>query len=457
MDDAELKDINGGIISISTYSAMNNTDMPRGKMPDKIPRRVFNNEITLLYRYWGFKQINLKIFSNGKLQMTGIIDPTFETKLLADYLINIFKNMKYRVYKTFPQSIANYDYIVCWNNETQSLDYWRRNIETYSLDVIISNGLKYNFTSTNWLNSVDAYNKLTDYISCADTELAILDNLRMELLNTYEYSNDLRLKLYNQLTKYKQIKKVEKKKVLQDNAKVKDYIINLVIYIIKFYKSYKTRISQLIKSDTSFLDDINTKYFDIIKAKFTSVVDNPADDCNYLEFDTVISLYNDYKLTDIKTELINSDYNNRFNNNLVKIHELLSTPEYGIYNYYYPDNQYAGIIAKFMYNPLYLDTTKYKLGKCYCAESCVTNSKQACVSISISIFRTGSIIITAAKEIPQLLCVYEFLNALFAKHYNEISYIDINDAKDYFLLNEERKLMRKEQIIYIKKTAIRVD
>ena len=144
MADPELTDINGGVISISTYSAMNNTDMPRGKMPDKIPRRVFNNEITLLYRYWGFKQINLKIFSNGKLQMTGIIDPAFETKLLADYLINIFKNMKYRVYKTFPELITNYDYIVCWNNTTQTLDYWRRNIESYSLDVIITSGLKYN-------------------------------------------------------------------------------------------------------------------------------------------------------------------------------------------------------------------------------------------------------------------------------------------------------------------------
>ena len=54
-----------------------------------IGKSKFNNQITLVYKYWGFKKINIKIFSNGKLQMTGIQDPEWETKYVGNYLIKL--------------------------------------------------------------------------------------------------------------------------------------------------------------------------------------------------------------------------------------------------------------------------------------------------------------------------------------------------------------------------------
>jgi DNA (cytosine-5)-methyltransferase 1 len=102
------------------------------------------------------------------------------------------------------------------------------------------------------------------------------------------------------------------------------------------------------------------------------------------------------------------------------------------------------------------DMTKYKEGKCYCEKSCITADKTKCISVSISIFRPGSIIITAGKDVKQLVRVYDYLNTMFKKHFATISYVDVHDNKDHFLLNEERKIMRKDNLVYIKKSDIRI-
>ena len=449
----------GTFISISTYSASSMTDMPRGKFPPKnVPKRVFNNEITLLYKYHGFKHINLKIFTNGMLQMTGIIDPRWESTHISKILVDTFKTLKYKVYKTIPANkaeINTFDFITCWNRSNNKVEYYRRNINSYSPECILSQGLLYNFNNNDWDNQETTKTKLNTFISRAELELAELESLRMELLNTYDFTIDIRTSLYTRVNKFEKIRKLDKKMLDYENQKFRDYIIDFVINIIKFYKSYKGRITQLIITDELFVNNITTQYGtqinDIIIADNTKPV---SDITNIIELDTCISACQTYNLSNVTIELINSDYNNRILNNLIKIHELLNGPEYNIYNYYKPDAKYAGIIAKFMYNPAYLDTSKYKLGKCYCAKSCVTNPEPVCIPISISIFRTGSIIITSAKQIKQLARVYNFLNNFFRTNFNTISYIDPHDNKDHFLLNEERRITRKDTLVYIRRDKI---
>jgi hypothetical protein len=454
--DPTTNTVDGAFISISSYSASNTTDYARGIIATKIPKKVFNNEITLIYKYWGFKQINLKIFSNGKLQMTGIIDPDFETTHIGTYLINTFKNMKYRIYiNPDLATINNRDFIVIWNNTTQQLDYMRRNLAFQDLDYILQHGIGYNYKATDWQTSDQVKQILATYIAKADAELVPLEQLRMELLNTYEYPETVRMQLFQRLEKFKKIKKLEKKHLKYENKKFMDIITESVAEFIAYLRMYKTRIQQLQDTDMRFVTNIGEKY----NAQIIEFVKSP--DCTggrYLDFDSVLSSCSDYKITNIAIELINSDYNNRFNNNLIKLNELLNSPEYNIYNYYKPDAKYAGIIAKYMYNAAEhgRDTTKYKEGKCYCAKSCVTEDKKSCISVSISIFRPGSIIITAGKDVKQLVRVYDYLNAMFKKHFATISYIDVHDNKDHFLLNEERKIMRKENLVYIKRANIRV-
>lgn len=449
----------GTFISISTYSASSMTDMPRGKFPPKnVPKRVFNNEITMLYKYHGFKHINLKIFTNGMLQMTGIIDPKWESKHISKILVDTFKSLRYRIYKSLPENkaeINNFDFVTCWNKNSNKVEYYRRNINSYSPECILSQGLLYNFNNNEWDNQEITQTKLNTFISKAEQELAELETLRMELLNTYEFTADIRSALYRRVNKFEKIKKLDKKMLDYENLKFRDYIIEFVINITKFYKSYKVRITQLIITDELFVNNITTQYGTHIKDIITADITKPVSEItNIIELDTCISSCQTYNLSNVTIELINSDYNNRFLNNLIKIHELLNGPEYNIYNYYKPDAKYAGIIAKFMYNPTYLDITKYKPGKCYCAKSCITNTHPVCVPISISIFRPGSIIITSAKQIKQLVCVYNFLNKFFRDNFNTISYIDIHDTKDHFLLNEERRITRKETLVYVRRDKI---
>jgi hypothetical protein len=381
--------------------------------------------------------------------MTGIIDPDFETNHIGANLIQCLKNMKYRVYFTRPEpeSIKNHDFIVVWNSAESRLDYMRRNIAFQDLDYVLQHGIGYNYKSEDWQYSEQVKQTLATYIAKADAELAPLEQLRMELLNTYEYPEELRLRLFFGLDKFKKIKKLEKKHMKLDNKRFMDNITESVAEFITYLRMYKTRIQQLIETDTKFVSIIAEKY----GAQLGSHV---ACEKKYIEFESAISLCADYKITNIAIELINSDYNTRFNNNLIKLNELLQSTEYNIYNYYKPDARYAGIIAKYMYNDAYCDTTKYKEGKCYCAKSCITADRKACISVSISIFRPGSIIITAGKDVGQLVRVYNYLNTMFQKHFKTISYVDAHDNRDHFLLNEERKIMRKENLVYIKKTNI---
>jgi hypothetical protein len=452
-DNTNTTQVDGAFISISTYSASSMTDMPRGKLAtDKMPKRVFNNELTLLYKYWGFKYINVKIFTNGMLQMTGIIDPEWETLHIANKLINAFKDLKYKVYIAGIDTTDKvHDFAICWNTVNNKLEYWRRNVESYDPDIVLINGLQYDYSNTRWYVQTDITTMITQYISKIDDELVTLEALRMQLLNTYEYNAGARQELFSKFYKYKKVYKLATDYMDLDNAKFMKLAVISVVNLIKFFKAYKLRLVQLMSTDTDFTNNIssiyNTQLPELISA---GILENKT----YIILDSHISLCTNYKLINIAIELINSDYNTRFNNNLIKIHELLNGPEYNIYNSYKPEERYAGIIAKFMYNPAYLDASKYKLGKCYCAKSCITEPKPVCVPVSISIFRPGSIIITSAKEIKQLVCVYDYLNAFFKKHISLISYIDIHDKRDHFLLNEERKIMRKEHLVYISRDKI---
>lgn len=453
--DPKTEMIDGTFIAISSYSASNTTDHSRGIISTKIPIKVFNNEITLLYKYWGFKQINLKIFSNGKLQMTGVIDPEFETTHISTQLINTLKALKYRIYSTpnhVTATIKHHDFIVVWNSPKQQLDYMRRNLRFHDLDYILQDGIGYDYNSVDWKLSDDVRQIFTTYIAKADAELVPLEQLRMDLLNTYEYPESVRMQLFRRLDKFKKIKKMEKKHLKYGDKKFMDIVTDRVAMYISYIKMYKTRIQQLLETDAKFVVGISSKYSD----QLAEWIKGP-EQVSPLELDTILSMCTDYKVSDIAIELINSDYNNRLNNNLIKLNELLNSPEYNIYNYYKPDANYAGVIAKYMYNAKYCDKTKYKEGKCYCEKSCITTDKNKCISVSISIFRPGSIIITAGKDVGQLVRVYDYLNTLFKKHYATISYIDIHDKNDHFLMNEERKIKRKENLVYIKRANIRLN
>ena len=87
-DASELDLKSGGVYNLEYYG-----NCARGEtLIDKI-KDEFNNQATIKFKYWGFRNVNVKIFANGKLHMTGLKYED-EAKEVGTLLVEIIKNIK---------------------------------------------------------------------------------------------------------------------------------------------------------------------------------------------------------------------------------------------------------------------------------------------------------------------------------------------------------------------------
>lgn len=117
--------------------------------------------------------------------------------------------------------------------------------------------------------------------------------------------------------------------------------------------------------------------------------------------------------------LINTDYTLDKFINQDALHKILIN-EYNLFSML-EKTIYQGVNTKFFYN-----TKGSGNGICQCANYCkgqgTGNGEGECKRITMSIFRTGSIIITGAREFKQIESAYNFLNNIFDKHYKTVLY-----------------------------------
>ncbi len=121
-------------------------------------------------------------------------------------------------------------------------------------------------------------------------------------------------------------------------------------------------------------------------------------------------------------QLINTDYSlNRFihqdalHKRLIQEYNLFSMLEKTIYQ---------GVNTKYFYN-----RTNQRPGICSCQKICkgqgTGDGEGQCKRITMSIFRTGKIIITGAREMKQIETAYEFLNSVFDTHQQTVLYVPL--------------------------------
>jgi len=118
-------------------------------------------------------------------------------------------------------------------------------------------------------------------------------------------------------------------------------------------------------------------------------------------------------------QLINTDYSlNKFINQ-DSLHKLLIN-QYNLFSML-EKTIYQGVNTKFFYN-----INNQGQGICRCEKMCkgqgTGNGEGECKRITMSIFRTGKIIITGARQMNQIRTAYQYLNQIFDKHHSAVLY-----------------------------------
>ena len=118
-------------------------------------------------------------------------------------------------------------------------------------------------------------------------------------------------------------------------------------------------------------------------------------------------------------QLINTDYAlNKFINQDA-LHKILIN-EYNLFSML-EKTIYQGVNTKFFFN-----TSNSGKGICQCEQFCkgqgTGHGEGECKRITMSIFRTGRIIITGARKLYQIEAAYDFLNQVFDKHHATVLY-----------------------------------
>ena len=571
INDEQLEKKEGGIFNITLFS-----DYSRGIFNNEKKNKIkeFNNQVTINYKYWGFRNVNIKIFTNGKLQMTGI-KTNDEAVMVSNMIINYIKQMKIRIYKNKNYIIQTKNKIInnINNNKNETNDTNEAN-ETNETNDTNEDNLPIKWVYNHHKNTINYYRKNNTILkkiteiynhNYDDNYIFIDSEIKNLLLNVNKYlgiiqnNEKILSQIMNQLNKC--IHNEEREKInfgddfelnkikLEDLIKNIDHndtlilekillvlsnennnvIINntnlLLGIIIQYLNKQITNLNFDINKNTDYskkqnfnnlytnlLNNLDTIKKNIIKVgtkiskvrledinicnklneyilpkikqeindtimdetidndiktnnnsdNIASVDDNENDNIKskneelndhnkYWEFcfNDINSVPKNYKVSNVKTELINSDYNTRFNINLKNLSDILKN-KYNIYNSYTPD-EYPGVLTKFYYNE-----QNEEQGQCKCSVHCSTKEKKSiCCKITISIFRPGSIIITGAKNIKQLEYTYKFINTVLKDNFNNIKgIINEEENKNNIINNDIRKISRKPRLFYVKKENI---
>lgn len=493
----ETETMEGCIIGINNYTENPSyTDLPRGKIniKTKYPKSVFNNQLTVLYKYYGFKKINIKIFSNGKLHMTGINDYPWEVKHASNYIINLIKTIQYPIFINKNDfALAPYNYLLYYNpnvtknydidnmdtNINYKIEYYRNNILDYNIQKYIE-GDNYDITTLipemqlqndTWLNSDEIARCITVYNTYSEKVISDLADIRNMIVLNSVYSLSLRETIIEKLSKYVKLKSIKKNAIYYMDDNFRSYMEVQVDALNKIMKNYSKRLNDLHDTDTYIISKLYSMY---PKLKNKSSITSAINHCikkydktmqNSIEGSNTLLILNKpvimnsriFKIGNIDIEFIKSEFNTGYGHILDKMSERLMSSDYNIFNTYDPNEGHAGILVRFYYNELYLNHARP--GSCYCEDICRKKKKddsdtqdnnEKCVCLTIVIFRPGNITITSAKNKAQIEYAYNFINTFIEENKEHVCY---NIDKEEVITSKKKKLIKKEPL-YIKRDSI---
>lgn len=127
-----------------------------------------------------------------------------------------------------------------------------------------------------------------------------------------------------------------------------------------------------------------------------------------------------FKITDVDTMLINTDYNLNMpieRNNLLKVF----SENYDL-NAFWDSDGYPGVKLEYFWNKHTLNTPNE--GKCKCTGKCngkgFGNGDNDCKKVVVSIFQSGSALVVGGRNMEQINCAYKFVNKIIGDNLNKI-------------------------------------
>ncbi len=177
----------------------------------------------------------------------------------------------------------------------------------------------------------------------------------------------------------------------------------------------------------------------------------------FLDIDNKINLDN-LSIDNYKITMINSDFNTNFKIDLIKLLALLNNNEKDLFTKFNPE-KYRGLIIGYYWN----NNKSHQDGRCLCKSKCNGkgngNGDGQCKKITISVFKSGSIIITGGRLIKQIEDAYSTINSIFKENYHEINKLSIldfideeedteenQDDEDDIIVEKEEDIVKKPKI-----------
>jgi len=138
---------------------------------------------------------------------------------------------------------------------------------------------------------------------------------------------------------------------------------------------------------------------------------------------------NALKIANYKITMINSDFDTKFKIDLLKLLTILNKNEKQLFTKFNPE-KYRGLIIGYYWNT----EKKIQDGKCLCKTKCNGKGNGTgdgqCKKITISLFKSGSVIITGGRLVKQIEDAYKSINMILKEHYHDIIKLSILDYID---------------------------
>ena len=156
------------------------------------------------------------------------------------------------------------------------------------------------------------------------------------------------------------------------------------------------------------------------------------------ELKYAIPLKNELLIRDINVVLINSDYFCGYKIKRDILHKII-VQNYKLFSSYEPCI-YPGVNTKFFWNK----NNELQDGICKCTKKCLGkgtgNGNGDCKKITVSVFQSGNVIITGARNIEQITDAYNFINNIFESNYDILKKIS-NPYLDIYKENTNDKII----------------